>query len=164
MYIFDENIMSIVFLLEVGFGFSLNFVSYGCGFFYIEFHKVLEMWTSGDMDEGLLVTWGFTSFREASLFLSILWHHLSSFSILLISLTRLVSFFLNLNILNQHLCAVQTCELAVPLSGTHFPTNVQLLALCSRITFLAGLAWTCIKISMHTPPFLFSFHLLPFSL
>ena len=48
--------------------------------------------------------------------------------------------FLNLNILNQHFCAVQACELAVPLSATHFPTNAQLLALYSRITFLAGLA------------------------
>ena len=37
--------MSIVFLLEVGFGFSLNFVSYGYGVFYIEFHF------AGDVDK-----------------------------------------------------------------------------------------------------------------
>ena len=80
--------MSIVFLLEVGFGFSFNFVSYGCGFFYIEFHKVLEihMWMRDSLSLEVSPAAGKHPFSSASC-------DTLSFSILLISLTRPASFF-----------------------------------------------------------------------
>ena len=54
-----------------------------------QFHKVLEKCNT---EEGLLVTCSLSSSKETTL-LNILWHHLSSLSLLLISLTRPVSFF-----------------------------------------------------------------------
>ena len=62
--------MSIVFLLEVGFGFSFNFVSYGCGFFYIEFHKVLEihMWMRDSLSLEVSPAAGKHPFSSASEF------------------------------------------------------------------------------------------------